>query len=81
MDKLHEEISIEKEYIEKTLKLLDEALNRPDKSEIELSAIGSFSHHCYTGMENILSRILKFKKIKNSRFSFLAQRFVRYCGT
>lgn len=64
MDKLNEEISIEKEYIEKTLKLLDEALSRSEKSLIELSAIGSFLHHCYTGMENILNRILKFKKVK-----------------
>ena len=64
MDKLKEEISIEKEYIEKTLKLLEEALSRAEKSPIELSAIGSFLHHCYTGMENILNRILKFKKVK-----------------
>lgn len=54
MDKLTEEISIEKEYIEKTLDLLDEALSRSERSSIELSAIGSFLHHCYTGMENIL---------------------------
>ncbi|HEX9652572.1 MAG TPA: HepT-like ribonuclease domain-containing protein [bacterium] len=66
MDKLAEEISIDKEYIEKTLRLLDEALNRTEKSEIELSAIGSFLHHCYNGMENILNRILKFKRIKIS---------------
>jgi uncharacterized protein YutE (UPF0331/DUF86 family) len=66
MDNLIEEILIEKEYIEKTLKLLDEALNRSEKSAIELSAIGSFLHHCYTGMENILTRILKFKKVKIS---------------
>ena len=64
MDKLNVEISIEKEYIEKTLKLLDEALSRAEKSSIELSAIGSFLHHCYAGMENILNRILKFKKVK-----------------
>jgi uncharacterized protein YutE (UPF0331/DUF86 family) len=71
MDKLVEEISIEKEYIQKTLELLDEALNRPDKSAIELSAIGSFLHHCYTGLENIIKRILKFKRIKipSSAFS------------
>lgn len=63
MDKLVEEISIEKEYIKKTLKLLDEALSRSHKSAIELSAIGSFLHHVYTGMENILKRILKYKRI------------------
>ena len=64
MDKVTEEISIEKEYIEKTLDLLDEALSRSERSSIELSAIGSFLHHCYTGMENILKRILRFKKVK-----------------
>jgi len=64
MDKLAQEISIETEYIEKTVVLLDKALNRFEKSEIELSAIGSFLHHCYTGMENIITRILKFRKIK-----------------
>ena len=67
MDKLTEEISIEKEYVAKTLQLLDEALNRSEKSAIELSAIGSFLHHSYTGMENILIRILKFKKAKIPR--------------
>ncbi len=64
MDKLGEEISIEKDYIEKTLALLDETSNRPEMSLIELSAMGSFLHHCYTGMENILKRILKSRKIQ-----------------
>lgn len=64
MDKLIEEISIEKDYIKKTIKLLDEALNRSKKSAIEISAIASFLHHRYTGMENILKRILKFKKVR-----------------
>jgi uncharacterized protein YutE (UPF0331/DUF86 family) len=64
MDKLIEEISIEKEYIAETLKFLDEALNRSEKTAIELSAIGSFLHHSFTGMENILKRILTFKNIK-----------------
>jgi len=64
MDKLIEEISIEKEYIEETLKSMEEALNRSEKSVIELSAIGSFLHHSYTGMENILNRILKFMRVK-----------------
>ena len=63
MDSLFEEISIEKEYIKETLRLLEEALNRPEKSAIELSAIGSFLHHIYTGMENILKRIIRFKNI------------------
>ncbi len=63
MDNLLEEISIEKEYIEKTLEALSEVLHRPEKTVIELSAIGSFLHHSYNGTENILKRILKFKEI------------------
>jgi uncharacterized protein YutE (UPF0331/DUF86 family) len=63
MDKLVEEISIEKEYINETLDVLKEALSRNDKGDIELSAIGACLHHCYTGMENILKRILKFQQI------------------
>jgi hypothetical protein len=54
MDKLVEEISIEKEYINETLDVLLKALNRHDKGDIELTAIGACLHHCYTGMENIL---------------------------
>jgi len=64
MDKVSQEISIEKEYIEKTLRLLEEALDRSERSAIELSAIGSFLHHCYTGMENILKRILRFRNVE-----------------
>ena len=64
MDRLSEEIAIEEKSIETTLKLLEETLNRPGQSAIEFSAIGSFMHHCYTGMENIIKRILKFRKVK-----------------
>ncbi|MGH7886135.1 MAG: HepT-like ribonuclease domain-containing protein [Thermodesulfobacteriota bacterium] len=63
MDKLLEEISIESEYIKETLKLITEALNRPNKTAIELSAIASFIHHSYSGMENIIKRILKYNKV------------------
>lgn len=63
MDKIVEEISVEREYIEKTLKLLSEALNRTERTAIELSAIASFIHHSYTGMENIIKRVLKYKKV------------------
>jgi uncharacterized protein YutE (UPF0331/DUF86 family) len=63
MDKLAEEISIEREYIQETLEVLQDALSRPEKGAIELSAIGACLHHCYNGMENILKRILTFKKV------------------
>ena len=63
MDKLLQEISIEKGFIKETLSGLQEALLRSEKTIVELSAIGSFLHHSYNGIENILKRILKFKKI------------------
>jgi len=63
MDKLLQEISIEKEHIETTLDVLKEALVLPQKKVIELSGIASCLHHIYTGMENIIKRILKFQKI------------------
>ena len=63
MDKLIQEISIEKEYIEQTINFLNIALEKPKKSVIELSAMASFLHHAYTGMENILKRILSFRQI------------------
>ena len=63
MDKLLQEIAIEKEYIEKTLHVLYEALERPEQTTIELSAIGACLHHSYNGIENILKRILKLKKV------------------
>lgn len=63
MSNLPEEISIEKENIEKTLDVMREALNRFDKTYVELSAIGACLHHCYSGMENIIKRILKARNI------------------
>ncbi len=63
MDKLRQEVTAEKEHIEKTLSALGEALSRPEKTIIELAAIGTFLHNVYSGMENILKRILKFKGI------------------
>jgi hypothetical protein len=45
MDKLAQEIAAEKEHIEKTLSALSEALNRPEKTIIELAAIGAFLHN------------------------------------
>ncbi len=63
MDKLVREVTAEKEHIEKTLLALSEALNRPEKTVIELAAIGTFLHNIYSGMENILKRILKFEGV------------------
>ncbi|MBF0227657.1 MAG: DUF86 domain-containing protein [Desulfobacterales bacterium] len=63
MNNLPEEILIEKEYIEKTIDVMNEAIARNDQTYVELSAIGASLHHCYSGIENIIKRILKYKKI------------------
>lgn len=63
MDELALEVTAEKEHIEKTLLTLSEALSRPEKTVIELAAIGTFVHNVYSGMENILKRILKFEGV------------------
>ena len=70
MSNLPEEILIEKENIEKTLDVLREALNRPNKTYVELSAIGASLHHCYSGMENII-QIQDTMKISIRRLTFL----------
>ncbi|MFH1847006.1 MAG: hypothetical protein ABH869_05560 [Candidatus Omnitrophota bacterium] len=61
---LGREIEIEKEFIKKTLKLLNKAMARKRKTEIELTAIGAFLHDIYNGMENIIKRTLKAKGIR-----------------
>ena len=58
-----EGILIEKEHIEKTLDVIQEARRRAEPSYVELSAIGASLHHCYSGMENILKRLLKAQNI------------------
>ncbi len=63
MNNLSEEISIEKEHIQKTLDVMREAIGRAEKTYVELSAIGASLHHCYSGMENIIKRILKARNV------------------
>jgi uncharacterized protein YutE (UPF0331/DUF86 family) len=63
MDNLEQEILAEKEYISGTLQALEKSMRRKRKTVIELSAIGTFLQNTYSGIENILKRILKFKKI------------------
>lgn len=63
MDRLQREINAEKELVERALLALEEALNRSEKTIIELSAMGTFIHNAYNGMENILKRILKSKHV------------------
>ena len=63
MGKLMDEVLIEKEHISTTLESLKEALKREEKSTIELATIATFLQNTYNGIENILKRILKFKKV------------------
>ena len=63
MDELLREITAEKEYIYQTLTALEEASNRQPKAIIELAAIATFLHNFYNGVENLLKRVLKFKKV------------------
>ena len=63
MDDLLREVQAEKEYILDTLRALNEALQRKEKTAVELAAISTFPQNTYNGIENILKRILKFKGI------------------
>ncbi|MCD5425559.1 MAG: hypothetical protein LRZ92_03745 [Methanosarcinaceae archaeon] len=61
MDELLREVQAEKEYILDTLRALNEALQRKEKTVVELAAISMFLQNMYNGMENIVKRVLKFK--------------------
>jgi hypothetical protein len=63
MDELLREIDAEKEQIYQTLEALEEALSRQARTIIELAAIATFLHNFYNGVENLLKRVLKFKKV------------------
>ena len=63
MGKLRDEFLIEKEHITITLRSLRSTLKRDEISVIELAAIATFLQNTYNGIENILKRILKYKKI------------------
>ncbi len=63
MDELLREVQAEKEYILDTFRALNEALQRKEKTVVELAAISTFLQNTYNGIENILKRLLKFKGI------------------
>ena len=63
MDNLLQEIAAEKENIERTLKALDDTLQRPSREFVELAAIATCLHNAYNGIENLLKRTLKYLKI------------------
>ena len=64
MDKLPNQILAEKENVELALSNLKDAINRKEKSVIELAAIGTFLHNIYNGIENILKQILHAKDVE-----------------
>lgn len=59
MGNLIQEIALEEEHILRTLAALQEAQNRPQRTLIELSAMATFLHNIYSGMENLLKRALR----------------------
>lgn len=67
MGELSKEIYAERENVEKALDNLKIVMARPEKSVIELSAIATFLHNVYNGVENILKQALKIKDIQVPR--------------
>jgi len=63
MDELFREVEAEKEHILATLQALKEALERKEKTIVELAAIATFLQNAYNGIENVLKRTLKHKGI------------------
>lgn len=67
MADIPKQILAEKENIEAALNNLKEAIQRKEKSVVELAAIGTFLHNIYSGIENILKQVLKTKNIEISK--------------
>lgn len=67
MDKMPEQVLIEKENIEIALRNLKEALARKERTVIELAATSTFLHNIYSGIENIMKQILKMNSVEIPR--------------
>jgi len=63
MAELQREVQATKEHILATLQALKEALERKERTVVELAAIATFLQNTYNGIENILKRILKYEGI------------------
>lgn len=63
MDDLQADLNAEKEFIVTTLDALDEAMGREDITIIELTAMASFVQNIYSGIENLLKRVMKDRGI------------------
>lgn len=64
MDELTEQILAEKENVDNALHNLKTAMERKEKTVIELAAIATFLHNIYNGIENILKQILLSRDIE-----------------
>ena len=65
MGELLREVQAEKEYVLDTFRALNEALQRKEKTVVELAAISTFLQNTYNGIENILKTLLKNKILQN----------------
>jgi uncharacterized protein YutE (UPF0331/DUF86 family) len=61
MVSLRDKVEAEKESIFQALADLQQALDRTERSVVELAAIALFVHNFYNGVENILKLIVKAK--------------------
>ncbi len=63
MDELLQDIAADKERIEDTLEALVKTLRRKRRGFVELAAIATCLHNCYSGVENLLKRVLQHLQV------------------
>ncbi|HAW50245.1 TPA: hypothetical protein DCX16_04790 [bacterium] len=63
MANVKESVNVELENISTVFIELKKIKDKPNKTIVELAGIGAFLHNIYTGIENVLKQILKFKGI------------------
>jgi uncharacterized protein YutE (UPF0331/DUF86 family) len=63
MAEIQQEMAADKERIEGTLEALQKTLRRKRRTLVELAAIATCLHNAYSGMENLLKRVLQRSNI------------------